>query len=159
MRTVLFICTGNTCRSPMAEAVAQRWLDDRHDASNAEDRHLATSAGVSASTGVPVSPETVVALEHLGIAFDGRSKPLSAEMIRQADLVLAMTGAHLRAAESLLDGRADDEHRTKLRPLDPQGDIEDPIGLGQEAYDALARRFVELVPARLAELLDLSPSR
>ena len=143
----------------MAEAVAQRWLDDQHAAGLTEDRDLATSAGVSAGHDVAVSPETVVALESLGINFDGRSKPLSAEMIRQADLVLAMTRSHLHAAEALLEGDADAEHRAKLHPLDAERDIEDPIGLGQEAYDDLARRFTELVPARLAELLDLSPSR
>lgn len=159
MRTVLFICTGNTCRSPMAEAIAQRWLDEQHTGGRTEDRDLVTSAGVSAGHDVAVSPETVVALESLGIDFDARSKPLSAEMIRQADLVLAMTRSHLRAVESLLDGDADAAHRAKIHPLDPGGDIEDPIGLGQEAYNELARRFAELIPARLAELLDLSPSR
>jgi protein-tyrosine-phosphatase len=143
----------------MAEAIGQRWLDEQHAAGRTEDRDLATSAGVSAGQDVVVSPETLVALEQLGISFDGRSKPLSAEMIRQADLVLAMTRSHLRAAESMLDGEADAAHRAKLQPLDPSGDIEDPIGLGQEAYDDLARRFVELIPARLDELLDLSTSR
>ena len=72
--TILFVCTGNTCRSPMAEAIARSLLDD-------SDVFVA-SAGVAAMDGAPTSPETVRALASMDIEFQGHSTPLSPEMIR-----------------------------------------------------------------------------
>ena len=79
MHTILFVCTGNTCRSPMAEAIARSVLDD--------SEIFVASAGVAAMDGAPTSEETLRALEAIGIEYEGRSTPLSADMIRKADLV------------------------------------------------------------------------
>ena len=67
----------------------------------------------------------------------------------KADLVLAMTAGHVQAAITLAGG----EHRDKIVRLDPDADIEDPIGLDGSAYDALADRLAEIIPPRLKELL------
>ena len=150
MHTILFICTGNTCRSPMAEAIAQRWLDGRPAADHA-GRHLVVSAGVAAAEGSPASPEAVEALDRLGIRYEGRSTRLTAEMVRNADVVLCMTAGHVAAASALVDDAR--RQKDKILRLDPSGDVADPIGMGQDAYHALAQRFTEIVPQRLQEVL------
>ena len=150
MRTILFICTGNTCRSPMAQAIARHWIAGGGLGEGGGAEYLTASAGVAAADGVATSAEVVDALQDHEIVAEGRSKPLSAEMIRNAEIVLGMTASHVTAALALVDD--DDEQVGKILRLDPDGDIEDPIGMGQEAYDRLARQFMELVPKRLKEV-------
>ena len=69
--------------------------------------------------------------------------------IERAELVFCMTGSHRDAARMLVADRP--EHLEKIHCLDPAADIEDPIGQGWPAYDALAQRLMELVPQRLKE--------
>ena len=87
----------------------------------------------------------------LGLEQDGRSKPLTAEMIRNAKAVFAMTSDHVEAARRLVDEAP--EQVEKIQRLDPAGDAHDPIGQGQDAYDRLAGHFRELIPRRLREVL------
>lgn len=132
----------------MAEAIA-RYLIDGGLLGPDPDVFVA-SAGVATSGGAPPTPEAIEALRALGIEHDGRSKTLTGDMVANARVVLCMTEDHVRTAAELAPADAE----AKIMRLDPQGDIEDPLGLDQAAYDALARRFLELIPARLTEALD-----
>ncbi|WP_172196343.1 low molecular weight protein arginine phosphatase [Saccharibacillus qingshengii] len=88
MKRILFVCTGNTCRSPMAEALLRQMARQR--GVEVEVR----SAGVSASRGVPMSRHAEAVLRDHRIADRLTSSPLDAQLVEWADLILTLTGSH-----------------------------------------------------------------
>lgn len=149
MRTILFICTGNTCRSPMAEAIARHQLD-KGLLGEKPDIFVA-SAGIQATDGALPTAETITTLRGMKIEYSGRSKRLTGQMIRKADLVFCMTVSQQAAVAELVAQTPAESDKILL--LDPHNDIEDPIGMGQKAYDSLGRILTKLVPQRLKETL------
>ena len=94
----MFVCTGNLCRSPVAERLATSWAQDAlaHSPEGA-DVHVA-SAGLAAAVGRPMDPGTAAALVELGADPAGfRSRPFTAGLAEAADLVLTMTREQRRA--------------------------------------------------------------
>lgn len=90
MVRVLFVCTGNTCRSPMAEALLRAKVKER--GLPVEVR----SAGVAAAGGAPVSAHAAEVLRERQVPHEGASSPVSAESVKWADLILTMTAGHKR---------------------------------------------------------------
>ena len=89
MKTILFVCTGNVCRSPMAEALFHRAAQGR-----GEFRVL--SAGLGALDGQPPTPHSVEAMRELGIDIsEQRSRALTAGLVREADYIFGMTRNHV----------------------------------------------------------------
>lgn len=148
-RTVLFVCTGNTCRSPMAAATAQHLLQTEPTLSTSGIETVALSAGVAASEGQPATPDAVDALADLGVrAKPHRSQQLTRSLIDDADRIYVMTGAHRNAVLAI-----DRSSGPKISLLDPDGaDIPDPYGGPRAVYASAARRILGIVRGRLAEL-------
>lgn len=88
-KTILLVCTGNTCRSPMAEALLKRALED------VDEEMQVLSAGTSAISHQPAAREAIEALEEKGISLqEHSSRPLTLELIEEAWLILTMTMSH-----------------------------------------------------------------
>lgn len=146
-RRILFVCTGNTCRSPMAESIARAVIGPEGMLENIPTE--VSSAGVAAGEGEPASPQTAGALRALGIEpSPHRSRGVTGDAARGADVIYAMTASHARALRAM-----GPEVAAKVELLDPSGaDIPDPVGGPVALYISTAKRLDDLIRARLAEL-------
>lgn len=145
---VLFVCTGNTCRSPMAEGLFRRAVEDRPD-------FQVGSAGVAASRGTPASRETVAILKKRGADLTGfGSRKVTRELLNQATHVFAMTRSHLQALETMFPEFSDRFYLAcEFVDLPGKGigaDVLDPIGMGSRAYEEVAGVFDLAIPTIIA---------
>lgn len=131
---ILFVCTGNTCRSAMAAAM----LNDIAVKNDLDV--LIDSAGVFAEIGAKATDEAVKAMAARGIDLSGhRTKPLTDELINAADIILVMTGAH----KQLIASMAPDKVYTLMEYAGEDGDISDPFGGDDEEYEQTAAEIYD----------------
>jgi len=146
----LMVCSGNTCRSPMAEGLLRRLLAEKigcNDHDLEKYGYFVESAGTSALGNVPASAPAVKAMKRRGIDISGHySQPLGLEQINRSDYIFTMTAYHLEAVTSL-----DSTAVERSRRID-DSDIDDPIGGNDEVYERCAQRLERALHRRLEEI-------
>jgi L-threonylcarbamoyladenylate synthase len=154
-KLVLFVCTGNTCRSPLAAALCGKRLADRLEC-EVEDLpargFVVASAGLAALRGEPAAAEAMTVAAELGADLSGHaSRPATGDLLADADLIVGMTAGHLHGLGGLV------RPPQEVRLLCGDADLADPIGGDLTVYQACAgsiwqhlQRFVEelTAPAR-----------
>lgn len=137
---LIFVCTGNTCRSPMAEGLMKKLLKE----AGIEDWEV-SSRGTFAIKGVPAAEEAVQAMAEKGVDITGhRARPLSREDIKEADLILTMTKGHKFQIFSMFAEEVRHIHTLKEFSWGyAEKDIADPIGKPVEVYRTCAEEIEE----------------
>ena len=151
-RLFLFVCSGNTCRSPMAAAIANAEIAARlgiaYEALETVNVR-ALSAGVSARAGAPLTDEAADVLRSLSVPVKPHAaRNLTPELAEKAELIFCMTKAHRQAVVEMLPSVAGKTYCLDIT----QADIADPIGKGMPAYVACAQQIQRLVQLRFDEI-------
>ncbi len=155
MKTILFICTGNLCRSPMAEGLF------RHSTKN-HSAYTVLSAGVGAIDGQAASVNAIRVMKEIGIDISGhRSRQLTAELVAKADYILGMTHGHVDAVNLLYPHASEKtflvrEFDERLKPY--QKDISDPIGGSCEVYANCRDQIRNALPSLLNFIEQQNPN-
>jgi protein-tyrosine-phosphatase len=147
---ILFVCTGNTARSPIAQALCSAAIGERLRLSRqdlAERGLTIASAGVKARVGAPMKPDAIAALGALGVPpHDHAARQFTPELAAQAAAIYCMTAAQVEQALAIAPHAA-----AKIRCLAVQDELEEPVGLpatlqfAEHARAAIHTRFDDLL--------------
>ena len=149
MIRVLIVCTGNTCRSAMAEGIFARLIREKF-----VDKVKVMSAGTSTVDGYPASPEGVRVLQDFDIDISNhRSQLMREEMLRASDLVLVMEDYHRERAISLSPPDREKIHLlSEFGPKNVPREIPDPLGAPEEVFRDCALTMFECLKGVLIHL-------
>lgn len=149
---ILFVCTGNTCRSPMAEGIFKKYLAEKLKC-NVDDLekigYKVSSAGILDSAGYPASAEAIEVCADKGVNIKThRNQGLTKELVKESDFIFAMEKmhqAHIIAFEP--------EAAKRCFLLAGNKEVPDPIGLSRHSYENCARLIEKSVIKRIGELI------
>ncbi|MSR22375.1 MAG: low molecular weight phosphotyrosine protein phosphatase [Gemmatimonadetes bacterium] len=155
-RSVLFVCLGNICRSPLAEGVFLHLARER----GATARYRVDSAGTGAwHVGEPPDPRSAEVAQRHGLRLEGSARQVRSEDLKEFDLILAMDSENLRAMEHLGAGRTIAANIALLRDYDPNSDgdrdVPDPYYGGTDGFE----RVFHLIRRSCAALLNVLEER
>lgn len=149
---ILFVCTGNTCRSPMAEGIFRGYLANILHCSVDELENIGyiiKSAGTAAFDDIPASQESVIVCRENGIDIGQHlSQLVDQELLDESDLIFTMTEDHYQQV-IMIDPGAE----IKTEKLSSNCDIQDPVGLGVDVYRQCFNEIQEAVVKRVKEIL------
>lgn len=149
---ILFVCTGNTCRSPMAEVMMRKLAAEKLNCSSDELEQkgvLVASAGIAAAPGCAPSAEAVVVMEEQSLDLASHaSQPLTEKLVRHADVIMTLTNGHRQAILRRWPDAA-----SRIQTIRPDGgDISDPIGGPVTVYRECAEQIENALRVRVEEL-------
>ncbi|REJ37555.1 MAG: low molecular weight protein arginine phosphatase [Bacillota bacterium] len=150
---ILLVCTGNTCRSPMAGAILRDLLAQR--AGERAGEFVVETAGIDAKPNGQAHADAIAVMREQGLDLSGHvTRRLDPEMVAQADLILTMSRAHKQAVLSM-HPRAAEKTFTLLEYAhnDLENDIKDPFGKGREVYRTTAAELRRALAAVVEKLL------
>jgi len=151
--TVLMICTGNLCRSPMAEG----FLRTRLVQEGLADRIQVRSSGTHGIDGSPASAYAIVALHQMGIDIQGhRARTVTQQAIDDADLLLAMTHDHISFIEHHFR-RTEGKLYLLSEMIDHDFDVDDPYGGTETEYAQCAHQLSSIIERGFQSILHLLP--
>ena len=137
---VLFVCAGNTCRSPLAQGICEKLYEEKGIE--------AKSAGLFVFEPSPASEHGVQILKEIGVDMTGHiSQSVSEEMLDWCDRAYAMTYPHYEVFRKRFREYAD-----KIFMLDDLNDVQDPFGHGRDKYDECARHLVRAIKKKLGDV-------
>jgi len=146
---ILFVCTANVCRSPMAEAIFNALAEERGLAWRAE------SAGVAALVGEDITPNARAALDEVGIyTGEHRARQVGEEMLGEADLVLGMGPQHVATLHRRFGDLSERVYALPQYALGapPEEGIPDPYGQTMTAFRASVRQLLEYTEGLVGRL-------
>ncbi len=134
MKRLLFVCSGNTCRSPMARGILLKYISESMEEGYFQEYEI-ISAGLYTVDGLPAASEALKAMSLEGIDISShRSQQVNKDLIWQVDLVLTMTRAQCRESWERFPEKKDKIFSIGEFIGDKSKDIKDPFGRGEEAY-------------------------
>ncbi len=151
MVTILFVCTGNTCRSPMAEGIFRDMLAKKTGCPVdllTSNGYKVLSAGVMAYNSAPPTPEAVAVCKEMGVDISShKAKLLHAEMINQADIIFVMSRMHYNALLQMVP-----QAKARTFMLGGDRDIADPIGEDIDGYRRCANEIVNYLREQMTKM-------
>lgn len=136
----MFVCTGNTCRSPMAEALFNKICEDN----NIE--HFSISRGLSVFFPQPVNPKSLESLKKQGVSdFKHTALGITEDDVAKCDVILTMTSSHKLALKNSFSKYKSKIFTINEKAYGKESDIDDPFGKSQEVYDKCLLEIKEAI--------------